>query len=208
MGVERRVRGERTMNHALHIHVQGRATQRQTVMLSRGKLIVLAILLLAVALAVVNMIFQTRASGRAVAHWGPEASRLILSASQAEIVKLEPVPAGSPENQETEYLDVGSQRFAIAGRQDIAQAHGALHVRRALVADSLYDWGPFHETPPKWQKWRYALRFREGEAEFTILLAEGCVAASSLTDAQPLPVRANDQGGSPLYEFVDEQFPR
>jgi hypothetical protein len=38
-------------------------------------------------------------------------------------------------------------------------------------------------------------------------LAEGCVAVAALTDAEPMPVRANDKGKSPLAQFVDEQFP-
>src|SRR5262245_41294466 len=125
-------------------------------MLSRGKLIVLAILLLAVGLAVVNMIVQTRASGRAVAHWGPEASHLILSAGGAEILKLEPVLPDSPVKPKTEYLDTSAQRFAIVRRRDISQAPGVLHVRRALVADSLYDWEAASAVPGQSPTWRYA----------------------------------------------------
>jgi hypothetical protein len=177
-------------------------------MLTRGKLIVLAILLLAVALAVVNMIFQTRASGRAVAHWGSEASRLILTASDVEIVKLEPVAAPSPEDDPTEQVIVGSRRFAITQRRSASQAPGVLHVRRALVADSLYDWQAATDEPQQSPAWRYALRFREGESAFTLLLAEGCMAVGTLEGAPPLPVRANENGRSPLSEFVDEQFAR
>ncbi len=177
-------------------------------MLSRGKLIVLAVLLLAVALAVLNMFFQTRASGRAVKHWGSWASRLVLSASEAEIVKLEPVSADKADDEtNAAYLEVGGCRFAVRQRRDLANARGALHFRRALVTDDLYEWEPVTETPPTWRDWRYAVRFREGDAEFTLLLAKGCVAIAALADAEPLPVRPNDKGMSPLAEFVDEQFP-
>ncbi len=178
-------------------------------MLSRGQQIVLAILLLAVGLAVVNMLFQMHASRRAVAYWGREASRLILTAHQAQILRLEPLSAeAADEKKETAYLDVGGRRFAIADERDLSKARGALHFRRALVTDDLYDWQPAGETPPQWRRWCYALRFREGNAELTLLLAEGCTAVATLTDGEPLPVRANNTGSSPLAEFVDEQFPR
>src|SRR5436305_4957905 len=134
-------------------------------MRSRGKLIVLGILLLAVALAVGNMVFQTYASGRAVSHWGADAARLILTASHVDILKLEPAGASSVAN--AEYVDAfGGRRFEIVQEIDISQARGVLHLRRALVADNLYQWQPRLETPPNWREWRYALRFREGDAVF------------------------------------------
>src|SRR5438034_11629008 len=102
-------------------------------MRSRGKLIVLGILLLAVALAVGNMIFQTRASGRAVGYWGSDAAKLILTASRVDMLKLE--PAGAATSANADHVDVaGGRRFEIVQEVDISQARGALHFRRALVA--------------------------------------------------------------------------
>jgi len=174
-------------------------------MRSRGKLIVLGILLLALALAVGNMVFQTYASGRAVGYWGSDAARLMLTASQVEILKLEPA-SGDAADADGAYLDVGSQRFAIVKRVDISQARGALHFRRALVADNLYLWERPLEMPPPWRKWRYALLFLQRDAVFTLLLAEGCAAVSGLDDARPLGVRTGENGGSPLCDFITEQF--
>ena len=174
-------------------------------MRSRGKLIVLGILLLAVALAVGNMVFQTYASGRAVGYWGSDAAKLILTASQVELLELE--PAGTSFSANAEYLEVAGGRFAIVQKLDISQARGALHFRRALVADNLYEWGRALETPLTWPQWRYALRFRDGDAAFTLLLAEGCAAVSGLDNDRPLGVRTDDSGQSPLCDFVREQFP-
>jgi hypothetical protein len=170
-------------------------------MRSRGTLIVLAILLLAIALAVVNMVVQTRSSQRAVEHWGAQAARLILTASRVEVLQL-----GDKEGDGTaDFIEASPQRLPIAGRRDASQSPGILHVRRALVSDSLYDWDALPSQSPVW---RYALRFREGDATFTLLLDDACsVIQAAENDASRLPIRANPKGGSPLEAFIQEQFP-
>jgi hypothetical protein len=205
------------MNHALRIHAQRRATQdaprenvpRQIVMLTRGKLIVLAILLLAVGLAVVNMIVQTRASGRAVAHWGPAAASLILTASHVELLELsaarqtdEPnVPPRPAPDQES--LQIGSDRLVVVQRVDASRAPGILHARRALVADNLFDW----EATPAEPTWRYAMRYREGDSTFTLLFDEACLVSAAQDSPDRLLALRADGGESPMRSFIREQFP-
>jgi hypothetical protein len=168
---------------------------------SAGKLIVVAIFLLAFALAVGNMVFQTDSSGRAVEHWGPEAARLILTASHVEVLELDaPADLGS-----RELLEVGPEHLAIVRRCDASHAPGILHFRRALVTDRLYDW---NAPPSPSPTWRYALRFREEEAEVVLLLDESCLycAAGDSSD-RVIALRPVDQR-SPLQAFVQEQFSR
>jgi len=173
-------------------------------MLTRGKLIVLAILLLAVALALVNMAFQTRTSSRAVAYWGEEGARLILTAGKVELMPLREPRDDDASGGGVEYVDVGQGRLQIVHVRDISASPGSLHFRRALVTDELFDWN----ATPALPRWRYALRFREDESTFTILLDGSCLHCAALTAAEEvLTVRAI-KGKSPLRDFVAEQLPQ
>ena len=165
----------------------------------RGKYIVLGILLLAILLAGGNMMFQTRSSQRAVEYWGREAAQRILAGQHVAVGQL------SDSESTSEFLQVGSRRLAVMPEVDASRAPGLLHVRRALTSDGLYDWEA--ELPSGEVVWRYALRFRDGEDESTLLLDGACltVAAAEKADC-PMRIRPNKHNVSPLKAFIEEQF--
>jgi hypothetical protein len=155
-------------------------------MAHRGKYIVLAVLLLAVLLAVGNMAYQTWSARRAIAHWGHDAAQLILTAPRVDVLRLRS----------------SSLPLDAAATVDATHARGLLHVRRGLVNDALYAW----DSPPVNPTWHYALRFRDGDAECTLLLDSQCLTMAAFDNPdRPLSIRRNESGASPLLKFIEEQ---
>jgi len=181
--------------------------------------------MLAASLAWFNRWYQTQASSRAAAFWGPAATRCLISATHVEALLLRDGSIGDRAmaadtddlggdaiREARRTLDAAGARLAIVRRVDASQARGLLHVRRALLSDGLFDWGA---APPPRLLWTYALTFSAGESSCTILLDGECRYAASLAEpacvvaiqlVQPPKEQPSRAVRSPLWPFVSEQF--
>ncbi len=134
----------------------------------RGKLLILSILLLALALAVFSIWYQRSLAWRSQEYFGPQAAELILQAPIVEALKLTP-SSGFHANPPERILSVGGQAVVIAQQRDVSTARGLANVRRGLLSDRSYDWdaAPAAGSPT----WDYALCFKHGDREATLLFS-------------------------------------
>lgn len=130
-----------------------------------GKIVVLTLVVVALALATFAWWWNFQRGERSRDFWGHEAAMLIREAPQVELLRLEPVAAGKESPGESLALD--SERFAIVERKDISHEKGLLHARFALTEDAsfAFDQPLATETP----SWAYAARFTDGSKHATIL---------------------------------------
>jgi hypothetical protein len=162
-------------------------------MSTTGKVTVVAIVGVAVALGLFNFVYQQRRTARSVAYWGP-AHRALIVGEQVEV------------------LAVGPRPYRVARRKAGSDVRGLLHVRRALLDDGTYHWEqPQPEQPPVY---RYAIRFeserqdpqRQDSPAAVVLFNHDGTWIQSLDGSHPLAVRNNDQGLPPFAAFLAEQF--
>jgi hypothetical protein len=104
---------------------------------NRGKLAVVAMLLVAVGLAAYALWFNIQRGQRSLEFWGREGARRIQQARQVELLWLVPANDGAAEG---ERLTIGGTMYSVARRKDISQARGLIHARTALLDDHSYVW--------------------------------------------------------------------
>jgi|GEM_PF-2208599 len=180
-------------------------------MSTTGKITVVAIIGIAVALGLFNFVYQQRRTARSVAYWGP-AHRALIVGEQVEVLLLEDAATPQTEPIEGQVLQVGSRHYRVAQSKDGNGVRGLLHVRRALLDDGTYRWEP--QPPAEPPVYRYALRFANeaeqpprpaGPAAVVLFNRDGTW-IQSLDRPEPLAVRNNDQGVPPFAAFLAEQF--
>jgi hypothetical protein len=117
-----------------------------------GKLVIISILVLGLMAAGVSWWFRYSATHRTAEFYGPEV-RLIRSAPIVELLRFEPISAGT---FQTDELD----RFlhSPTNRRDISSAPGLTHLRNALLEDRSYIWPPRPLRPD--DTWQWILIFR------------------------------------------------
>jgi hypothetical protein len=112
-----------------------------------GKLVIIAILSVALIAAGTSWWFRYTATSRAVRFWGPQAARLIRDAPVVEL------------------REYGSQPDAdfmrLTNRRDISHAPGLVHLRNALLEDRSFKWPAEFAMPGRWQ---WAIVFRDESA--------------------------------------------
>lgn len=180
-------------------------------MSTTGKVTVVAILGVAVALGLFNFVYQQRRTARSVAYWGP-AHRALIVGEQVEVLLLEEASTPASEPADGEVLEIDQRQYRVAERKDGSGARGLLHVRRALLDDGTYHWEqPQPEQPPVF---RYAIRFEserqnpqgQGSPAAVVLFNRDGTWIQSADSSHPLAVRNNDQGLPPFAAFLAEQF--
>lgn len=180
-------------------------------MSTTGKVTVVAIIGVAVALGLFNFVYQQRRTARSVAYWGP-AHRALIVGEQVEVLLLEETSTPADESVDGEVLAVGPRPYRVARRKAGSDVRGLLHVRRALLDDGTYHWEqPQPEQPPVY---RYAIRFeserqdpqRQDSPAAVVLFNHDGTWIQSLDGPHPLAVRNNDQGLPPFAAFLAEQF--
>jgi hypothetical protein len=137
-------------------------------MRNSGKLLILAMFLVAFVAAGASWWFRYSATHRAAQFWGPEAARLIRDAPQVELLTLRaanrqvlrvdgqpPIAAAEP----TDKVRLGSVAWPVDTRRDISAAPGLTHLRSALLEDRSFTWGPFLSDHD--EQWTTAILFRE-----------------------------------------------
>lgn len=173
-----------------------------------GKMAVVAILGVAVALGLMNLAYQQRRTARSVEYWGA-AHRALIVGEQVDVLLLQEATAAPADG---ELLQVGPRQYRVAQRKDGTGVRGLLHVRRALLDDGAYRW---EQSPPQQAPvYRYAIRFASDEAEQTPQAGPAAVVLFNRDGSwiqgqdcpHPLAVRNNEQGVPPFAAFLAEQF--
>jgi hypothetical protein len=137
-------------------------------MRNSGKLLILAMFLVAFVAASASWWFRYSATHRAAQFWGPEGARLIRDAPRVELVTLRPAEKvndeiTSDEARPADEIRLGRAVWTIVARHDISAAHGLVHLRSALLEDRSFDWTK-DAHPPK-SSWDTALLFRDAESK-------------------------------------------
>jgi len=124
-------------------------------MANSGKLLIGAILSVALLAAGFSWWFRFQATHRTAQFWGPAAARLIREAPGVEALEID-----------------GSLQH-ITNQRDVSKAKGMTHLRYALLEDRSFQWpgDDGAELEEGAMEWRFALRFRnDPQAEPLILL--------------------------------------
>ncbi|HEY4234349.1 MAG TPA: hypothetical protein VGM76_13035 [Lacipirellulaceae bacterium] len=145
-------------------------------MQNSGKLLIIAMFVVALAAASASWWFRYAATHRAAQFWGPEAARLIRDAPIVELLSLQSTPwqvlrssasisdheqAASKSSSVIEEIRLGNATLKITARGDISNAPGITHLRSALLEDRSFDWGPFVSDHD--EQWTTAILFRESD---------------------------------------------
>jgi hypothetical protein len=143
-------------------------------MRNSGKLLILAMFLVAFVAAGASWWFRYAATHRAAQFWGPEAARLIRDAPHVELLTLRatnrqilrvdgqlPTAPSKP----TDEVQFGSVTWPVDARRDISAAPGLTHLRNALLEDRSFSWDGTYLSDHD-EQWTTAIIFREnGENE-------------------------------------------
>jgi len=95
---------------------------------SSGSRIVVCLLGLGIALAAFALVFQWRQTDDCLAFYGSDVARAITTAPHVELWHLADGAAAG--------------RLVATGRCDVSRAPGLVHLRRGLVEDANFAWGP------------------------------------------------------------------
>jgi hypothetical protein len=135
-----------------------------TTSLWTGRLFIIFILLLSIAMGAFAIWFKHHQGRRCLAFWGSHNAGLIRHASTVEL--LIPGPQASQDELQQAVDFTGS--FPEAGSiLDISTLPGLVHARHMLIEDQSYHW----DQPVGREEtgWKFVLRFQEGQDQ--ILLA-------------------------------------
>jgi len=130
---------------------------------TRGRSLVVGLVLLGFAGAVAGIAYQRVQTGRCLGFYGAEVAHLVNTAPRVELLRL--APGGSP------------GRLVARDVRDVTLAKGLVHLRRGLVEDANFRWP---ESPPREplgaDAWDYALEFSD---------AAGGVVTTLVLDVDP-----------------------
>jgi hypothetical protein len=143
--------------------------------LIEGKYAIIGVLAVALAGALGSWWYHGQLQRRAISLWGRDVAELIQTAPQAELLKREPAGDGAKDdatNGDRDVLAARGLKLAIVERRDASRAAGLIHLRRSLISDKSFLWSaPLEACQPRW---RYALRFSDGERAATLLMDFDC----------------------------------
>ncbi len=136
--------------------------------MNRGKVAIVAILVMGFSLALFAVVYKSWRSARAVEFWGRDTSELMIANQRIELLVLDAQAAASassaPEDQRVKFANAS---YPITDRLDVTTARGMLHLPRALLENSSFQ---FDANPPASPSWAYALKFSKDDRSATILV--------------------------------------
>ena len=107
---------------------------------SRGRSLVVGLVLLGLAAAATGIGYQRWQTVRCLEFYGPEVARLVASAPRVELLTLAP--------------GAGPGRLVATMVRDVTNAKGLVHLRRGLVEDANFAWvdsaGPARRPDGAW----------------------------------------------------------
>ncbi|HEV2971663.1 MAG TPA: hypothetical protein VGY55_16925 [Pirellulales bacterium] len=119
----------------------------------RGKLVILLMVLVGCAMGGLSIAYHHGLARRAIAWWGSDNVELIADAPRVAAVELR--PASQADSSET--AAIGSRRYVISRRTDVANAEGIDHLRHELLDDRNFVWQASSAGEPTW---RFGLEFQ------------------------------------------------
>ena len=132
-------------------------------MRSSGKLVVLSIFIVAIAMAIFGLWWNWGLSHRSLDFWGKEGGLAIRDGERIEPLRLRPKTGRS----------INLEGFDIVETKDVSKAPGVLHARHSLLQDASFDWnappGGLHEYGTRDL---FAVRFSHQDAVTTILFID------------------------------------
>jgi hypothetical protein len=133
-----------------------------------GKLVITAILTVAVAAAGTAWWYRYNATRRSAAFWGPEATRLVRDAPHVEFLLLHHHDGMVRDNVTRARLDLAGLDYDVVRSCDISKARGLTHLRNALLEDQSYEWAEQPDVPD--DEWLSAIRFQENSSRQLLVL--------------------------------------
>lgn len=166
--------------------------------LVEGKYAIIAVLVIGLAGAAGGWLYRSQLQRRAIMLFGTEAAELIQQSQRVELLKLRPFDEADESSAEPPLSAAGTKR-AIAGRRDISQTPGLIHLRHSLISDNSFHWSaPLDNCRPRWP---YALRFASGRRSATLLLDLDCRQALLVERTARVSIEPMAKG---LAAFIDE----
>jgi hypothetical protein len=178
-------------------------------MLNRGKLVIAAIVAVAVTAALFSTWYHYQHARRSRDFWGTPMAILIAQAPEVEALKLgasevraEQGEADQGESHAVTPIEFAGHSWKVVRSKEALKAPGMSNVRHALVLDPTFDWtGPPSDVEPHWQ---YALEFAD-ERQWAMVLFDFDSRQVALAGGKAtalLDPAANDD----MREFFGEQF--
>ncbi|MGI8978055.1 MAG: hypothetical protein ACR2FY_02400 [Pirellulaceae bacterium] len=132
-------------------------------MRSSGKLVVLSIFVVAIAMASFALWWNWGLSHRSLDFWGKEGGLAIRDGERIELLRLRPKTGRI----------INLEGFDIVETKDVSKAPGVLHARHSLLQDASFDWTADLGEPHDYGKRdHFAVRFSHQKAVTTILFID------------------------------------
>ncbi|MBT4011312.1 MAG: protein kinase [Planctomycetaceae bacterium] len=152
----------------------------KTVAMVAGKYVIFVIFGTALAMAVFAWQFRISEGDGVLDYWGVESANLLRHANNVELIKLD--SADTAESDSTLTIDGTLHNIFLA--KDISSRKGLIHARHMLILDHTYLWK--ESSPVDIQSWDFALRFRDGGKEVTLVFHTQSRTVQMLNNNKPL----------------------
>ena len=145
-------------------------------MLNRGKICVLAILVVALTLSGLAWMWNRFAGMQSLKFWGPDGALIIRDGEQVELFEV--IPPGPEESalfSNVTFPSPSGIRFTreLTNPRDVSGAPGMIHAKNSLLQDHSFRWASGdqqHALRPEATRCTHAVRFtKDGEGAVTIL---------------------------------------
>lgn len=170
-------------------------------MLNRGKLVVIFIFAVALAMAGFALWWNWGLGRRSLEYWGQESGLAIRDARTVKLMRLVVQHGDSAGVGEVFRLD--GRTWKVVQTKDVSSAQGLVHARHAFLEDASFQWEqPVDFSLPDWQ---YAVRFQADQGHATILLDLTRGAAGSWESRQAVLLSPKTASG--WTKFTGRFFP-
>ena len=157
--------------------------------MNRGTIAIVVMLVVGVCMAGYAWWHQTQRGKRIQEFLGTETVQLLRHAPEVEVYWLQEKREPATDSPET--------LLAGCRKQIVTNVQGLVHARHALILDYNYQFGEATESKPKW---KYAMRFIDGDQSRTVLIAGSDTTIQILGGKS---IRVHEAIHEGLLEFVD-----
>jgi hypothetical protein len=167
-----------------------------------GRLAIMAMFVLALAMAGGAWLYQYNYSRQSAAFWG-ESSRLIGKSPELQLLLLEPAPREGTAAANAALANQVAGRN-VADFHDLRNKQGLIHLRHIFIQDDNFLWDArSRESFDADRDWAYALRFVEGSSEQIVLLRRDFQLLGKVSaDGQQVDVLPCPRIAGPLERYL------
>jgi hypothetical protein len=164
-----------------------------------GRLIILATLALAVAMAGGAWRYQYQRSRQTAAFWGREGATLLIASPEVEFLEL-----GESVGLSDESPNVAGR--AILATRPLSDKPGLIHLRYVFTQDANFPWETRRrEAVDARHDWAYALRFADNERVLVILLRRDLQEIGKLDlQGRRVDVLSSSRPGAAIKEYLTD----